>query len=87
MPDLPHIDGSDITSFPLDIFRTAIADHLVKTLNISLPDAFAGVDIGKKGFDFTVAIPRFRLPGDLSNLLRKIQADVSSILFENFNSA
>ena len=76
MFDLPQVNGADIASFPLDIFRVAIAVHLSKALNMSLTTAFSGVDLGKKGCDFTVATPKFRLKEKLSDLHAKIQSSV-----------
>ena len=76
MPDLPYIDGVDTASFPLDTFRVAIAVHLSKALDISLATAFSGIDLGKKGCDFTVATPRFRLKEKIADLHTKIQNSV-----------
>jgi len=39
---------------------------------LTLEQAYSGVDYGKKGVDFTVALPRFRLPGKVDDLANKV---------------
>ncbi|EDR00911.1 uncharacterized protein LACBIDRAFT_312886 [Laccaria bicolor S238N-H82] len=51
-----------------DSFRISIAKRLSDTLPLTVEQAFAGVDYGKKGEDFTVALPRFRLPGKVAEI-------------------
>ncbi len=41
-----------------------------ETLPLSLEQAYAGIDYGKKGEDFTVAVPRYRLVGKVTVLQR-----------------
>ena len=60
MSQLPDTDPS---SFLFDAYRTAVAIRLSETLPLTLQKAYDGVDHGKRGEDFTVALPRFRLPG------------------------
>ncbi|RDB20230.1 Arginine--tRNA ligase, cytoplasmic [Hypsizygus marmoreus] len=59
--DYPVIAGTDISRCVLDQFRVAIAVQLSHSLGISLSACYEGIDVGKKGVDFTVAVPRFRL--------------------------
>jgi arginyl-tRNA synthetase len=64
--------SQDFHAFPLDEFRLAVAKVVEKALGIALETAFAGVDLGKKGCDFTVALPRFRIkrkPEELAQLV------------------
>ncbi|KAJ7716571.1 tRNA synthetases class I (R)-domain-containing protein, partial [Mycena maculata] len=70
--ELPIVDGADPKAIPLDSFRIAIAVVISDALQLPLAAAFSGVDLGKKGVDFTVAIPRFRLKGKVPDLLEKI---------------
>jgi hypothetical protein len=60
---------------PLDEFRLAVAKVVEAALGIPLEAAFGGVDLGKKGCDFTVALPRFRLkpkPNELAQLVSNV---------------
>lgn len=77
LPDLPPVEGTDPSRCVLDAFRISAATRISKSLNIPLTDAFAGVDLGKKGNDFTVAVPRFRLKTKPDELAKKIVSDVS----------
>jgi arginyl-tRNA synthetase len=66
---LPHVPGTDPSRCTLDSFRTSIAKRLSEALpSLTLEQAYAGVNYGKKGEDFTVALPRFRLPGKVDEL-------------------
>jgi arginyl-tRNA synthetase len=79
LPALPHVPGTDPARSALDLFRTAIAARLVAALPaLSLEQAYAGVDYGKKGEDFTVALPRFRLPGGTDVLAKAVTDSVSA---------
>ncbi|OBZ72384.1 Arginine--tRNA ligase, cytoplasmic [Grifola frondosa] len=51
--------------------------HLSKSLEIPIDIAFTGVDLGKKGVDFTVAVPRFRLKAKLPELIEKVTSTFS----------
>ncbi|KIJ59969.1 hypothetical protein HYDPIDRAFT_139953 [Hydnomerulius pinastri MD-312] len=76
LPSLPHVPGTDPSSCILDAFRTAIAKRLSDRLpQLTLEQAYTGVDYGKKGVDFTVALPRFRLPGKPDELAKQVLAD------------
>ncbi|PPQ89908.1 hypothetical protein CVT25_009448 [Psilocybe cyanescens] len=72
MPPLPAVPGTDPSKCILDSFRIAIAQKLSNSLPLTLDQAFAGVDYGKKGEDFTVALPRFRIPGKLEETAAKV---------------
>ena len=57
--------------------RAAIAARVAAALPPLTPEqAYAGVDYGKKGEDFTIALPRFRLPGKVDELAGKVLAQV-----------
>ena len=88
MPTLPVVPETDPSRAVLDSFRIAIAKRLSDTLPLTLEQAFTGVDYGKKGEDFTVALPRFRLPGKVNEIADKVIADVSRIsgVFESLYS-
>lgn len=74
---LPTVPETDPSSCILDSFRTAIAKQLSEALPpLTLEAAYAGVDYGKKGEDFTVALPRFRLPGKTDELAKKVISQV-----------
>ncbi|KLO07650.1 arginyl-tRNA synthetase [Schizopora paradoxa] len=75
LPPLPHVEGTDSSRCVLDAFRISAATRISKSLGISLADAFAGVDLGKKGNDFTVAIPRFRQKTKPAELVEKIVSE------------
>lgn len=83
MPQLPSIPDTHPSSAILDSFRIAIAKRLSDSLPLTLEQAFSGVDYGKKGEDFTVALPRFRLPGKVDEVAKKV-IDKVSLLFGLF---
>ncbi|PFH49088.1 hypothetical protein AMATHDRAFT_63907 [Amanita thiersii Skay4041] len=73
MPPLPEVLGTDPSRCVLDSFRIAIAKRVSDALPpLALEQAYNGVDYGKKGVDFTVALPRFRLPGKVDELAKKV---------------
>lgn len=72
VPDLPTVQGTDPSKFVFDSFRIAIAKRLSETLPLSIEQAYAGIDYGKKGEDFTVAVPRYRLPGKVDEIAAKV---------------
>lgn len=80
MPKLPAVQGTDHSRCAFDAFRIAIAKRLSEALPLSLEQAYAGVDYGKKGEDFTVAVPRFRLPGKVEEIAAKVLEKVCLIL-------
>ncbi|KAJ3858545.1 arginyl-tRNA synthetase [Lentinula novae-zelandiae] len=59
----------------LDAYRMAIATQISSSIGIALNTAYEGVDYGKKGVDFTVAIPRFRLKEKAMILADKIVSE------------
>jgi len=67
----------------LNLFRTAISKRLSDALLLTPEQALAGVDYGKKGEDFTVALPRFRLFGKVADLAAKVIESVSLLLFSH----
>jgi hypothetical protein len=77
MPELPSVPDTDPSSAILDSFRIAIAKRLSESLPLTLEKAFSGVDYGKKGEDFTVALPRFRLPGKVDEIGKQVIDKVS----------
>ncbi|KAM5543606.1 hypothetical protein V8D89_002857 [Ganoderma adspersum] len=73
LPQLPEVPGTDPTRCVLDSFRIAIAKVVVNGLDtLTVEQVYQGVDYGKKGEDFTVALPRFRLPGKIDELAKKV---------------
>ncbi|KAF5310727.1 hypothetical protein D9619_007663 [Psilocybe cf. subviscida] len=73
LPNLPTVPDTEPSRAVFDSFRIAIAQKLTTALpSLTLEQAFSGVDYGKKGEDFTVAIPRFRLPGKIPEIADKV---------------
>ncbi|VDC03872.1 unnamed protein product [Peniophora sp. CBMAI 1063] len=73
LPSLPPVAGTDPSRAVLDSFRIAIAKKVADALpELSVEQVYAGVDYGKKGVDFTVALPRFRLPGKVDVLAKQV---------------
>ncbi|EAU86095.1 arginyl-tRNA synthetase [Coprinopsis cinerea okayama7 len=72
LPPLPVIPETNPSACVLDSFRTAIAQLLSESLGLPIEKAYDGVDYGKKGEDFTVALPRFRLPGKVDEIAKKV---------------
>ncbi|KAF6751323.1 arginyl-tRNA synthetase [Ephemerocybe angulata] len=72
LPSLPKVPETDPSACVLDSFRIAIAQLLSDALGLDLEKAYNGVDYGKKGEDFTVALPRFRLPGKVNEVAQKV---------------
>ncbi|KIK50467.1 hypothetical protein GYMLUDRAFT_65260 [Collybiopsis luxurians FD-317 M1] len=73
LPSVPPVPGTDPSSCIFDAFRISIAKRVSEALEpLTLEQAYAGVDYGKKGEDFTVALPRFRLPGKVDELAKKV---------------
>ncbi|KAF8920649.1 hypothetical protein CPB85DRAFT_1548518 [Mucidula mucida] len=70
---LPHVPDTDPSRCAMDLFRTSIAKKVADALPpLSLEQAYSGVDYGKKGVDFTIALPRFRLPGKVDEIASKV---------------
>lgn len=76
LPSLPKVPETDPSACVLDSFRIAIAQVLSDALEIPIEKAYNGVDYGKKGEDFTVALPRFRLPGKVDEIAKKVTEKV-----------
>ncbi|KIP07226.1 hypothetical protein PHLGIDRAFT_30109 [Phlebiopsis gigantea 11061_1 CR5-6] len=73
LPPLPTIPGTEPERCIADSFRTAIAAVVVEALpSLTLEQVYQGVDWGKKGADFTIALPRFRLKEKVDELAKKI---------------
>jgi arginyl-tRNA synthetase len=78
LPTLPQVPGADPSICILDSFRTSIAQRISDAFpSLTLEQAYSGVDYGKKGVDFTVALPRFRLPGKVDELAQQVVSKVS----------
>lgn len=78
LPSLPKVEGTEPDRCVLDLFRTAIAKRVADALPpLTVEQVYTGVDYGKKGEDFTVALPRFRLPGKVDELAKKVLDKVS----------
>ena len=86
LPKLPEVPGTDPTRCVLDSFRIAIAKTVADALEpLTIEQVYQGVDYGKKGEDFTVALPRFRLPGKVDELAKKVIEKVCVIhLFSTY---
>jgi arginyl-tRNA synthetase len=81
MSTLPLVPGTDASRCVLDLFRTAIAKRVSDTIRqLTLEQVYSGVDYGKKGVDFTVALPRFRLKENVENLGAQIVQNVRHAL-------
>ena len=82
---IPQLPDTDPSSCVLDAYRIAIAKRLSETLPLTLQKAYDGVDYGKKGEDFTVALPRFRLPGKVDEVAAKVIENVSTRILHRSN--
>ncbi|KAG5645324.1 hypothetical protein DXG03_006513 [Asterophora parasitica] len=69
---LPHVPDTDPSTCVFDSFRAAIAKKVSEALPLTLEQAYSGVDYGKKGVDFTIALPRFKLPGKIDDIAGKV---------------
>lgn len=77
LPELPTVPDTDPSRCVLDAFRIAIAKRVADALPpLTVEQVYTGVDYGKKGVDFTVALPRFRLPGKVDELSKKVISKV-----------
>ena len=72
LPSFPIVQGTDPSNSIFDSFRIATAERLSEVLPLLLEQAYAGIDYGKKGEDFTVAVPRYRLPGKVVEIAAKV---------------
>lgn len=70
----------DPSTCVLDAFRTSIAERVAAALPaLTVDQVYSGVDYGKKGADFTIALPRFKL-GKVEDVAAKVLAQVSFCL-------
>ena len=75
---LPNVPDTDPSKSILDSFRIAIAKRVSDAIpSLTLDQAYSGVDYGKKSVDFTVALPRFRLPGKPNELAQMVVEKVN----------
>ncbi|KAL0058372.1 arginyl-tRNA synthetase [Marasmius tenuissimus] len=73
LPALPPVPDTEPSRCILDAYRISIAKRVSEALPpLTLEQAYNGVDYGKKGVDFTIALPRFRLPGKVDELAKKV---------------
>jgi len=73
IPTLPDVPGADPSCAVLDAFKVAIAKRVADALPpLTVGQVYQGVDYGKKGVDFTIALPRFRLPGKVDVLAKTV---------------
>ena len=73
LPTLPDVPGTDPSRAVLDSFKVAIAKRVADALPpLTVEQVYQGVDYGKKGVDFTIALPRFRLPGKVDVLAKTV---------------
>ena len=80
LPTLPEVPGADPSRAVLDSFRIAIAKRVADALPpLTLEQVYQGVDYGKKGVDFTIALPRFRLPGKVDVLAKTVIDQVCAV--------
>jgi arginyl-tRNA synthetase len=77
LPSLPDVPGTDPSRAVLDSFKVAIAKRVADALPpLTVEQVYQGVDYGKKGVDFTIALPRFRLPGKVDVLAKTVMDQV-----------
>jgi len=80
LPTLPDVPGADPSRAVLDTFKVAIAKRVADALPpLTVEQVYQGVDYGKKGVDFTIALPRFRLPGKVDVLAKTVIDQVCTI--------
>lgn len=76
LPDLPHVAGTEPNRIALDAFRTAIAVQVSKSIGVDVDKVYEGIQVGAKGCDCNVALPRFKLKGDVKVLAQKAAEEV-----------
>jgi len=73
LPTLPDVSGMDPSHAVLDSFKVAIAKRIADVLlPLTVEQVYQGVDYGKKGVNFTIALPHFRLPGKVDVLAKTV---------------
>jgi len=80
---MPHLHVADSSRAVLDSSKISIAILLPETLSVTLENAFASVDYGKKGENFTVALPRLqvRLSGKVEEVAAKVSEGTGTLFF------
>lgn len=72
--NLPLVPDAEPERCILDAFRLAIAQKLHQVFpNVTVEQAYGGVDYSKKDSDFTVAIPRFKMGGKPTDWAEKFK--------------
>jgi arginyl-tRNA synthetase len=71
----------DPTLCAFDGFRQSIASQLSKIFEVPEDITYPAVDLGKKGVDFTVALPRLRLKGAPKDFAEKFVQAVCALMF------
>ncbi|KAG7096435.1 hypothetical protein E1B28_003872 [Marasmius oreades] len=73
LPSLPPVSDTEPSRCILDAYRISIAKRVSEALPpLTIEQVYNGVDYGKKGVDFTIALPRFRLPGKVDELAKQV---------------
>ena len=73
LPTLPDVAGTDPSRAVLDSFKVAITKRVADDLSpLTVEKVYEGVDYGKKCVDFTIALPCFRLPGNVDVLAKTV---------------
>jgi arginyl-tRNA synthetase len=75
------MSSADSEPYFIDKCRESIAKAVSTCLHIEFDTAYGGVDLGKKGVDFTVAMPRFRLKEKPQELAERVQNHVRRQLY------
>jgi hypothetical protein len=80
LPSLPALEGVDPKRNPLDAFRLSIAIQIVEAIpELKLEDVYPCVQMPAKGTDFSVPMPRFKVPGTKPvELAEKVSKAVST---------
>ncbi|KAG2030928.1 hypothetical protein BDR03DRAFT_806998, partial [Suillus americanus] len=72
----PSLSGTDPLSCILDAYHIVITKCVSDALPLlTLKQAYTGINYGKKGVNFMVALPQFRLPGKPDDLAQKVTND------------
>ncbi|EJD38411.1 arginyl-tRNA synthetase [Auricularia subglabra TFB-10046 SS5] len=70
--DLPPVPGAEPSKCFHDAVRIAIAQRISRVLPVSIEQAYAVVDYGKKDADYSVAVPRLGLKGDPEEIAARV---------------
>ena len=72
-PSLPDVPEPDSSRAVLDSFKVAIAKRVADALpSLTVEQVYQGVGYGKNGVDFTIDLPRFRLPSKVDVLAKTV---------------